>query len=344
MDAHAHRPHRGIHYTSDTALVWRRRGRGTGFEYLDESGKPLSANEVERIQHLVIPPAWSDVRIAPDEKSHIQAVGFDAKGRKQYIYHPDWLAYNQQHKFDSMVRFGEVLPVLRAQVAADMRQHTLNQTRMIATIVWLLEHTFIRIGNVEYQKENDSYGLTTLREKHVSVKGNTVTLSFRGKSGVHHEYDISHPRIAQTIKQCIELPGYELFRYMSDAGTRDVVDSRDVNEYLQQVTGESMTAKDFRTWGGTTMAGESLYTLGTGPEPHSTEDALIQTVKHVSEHLGNTTTVCRKYYIHPKVLSSYEANMLVPHFQEVYKKYRRTQPTAFSPSEQATWTLIQMGK
>lgn len=309
---------------------------------MDKDDKPLKAKEVERIKKLAIPPAWTDVQICPDEKGHVQAVGLDAKERKQYIYHPDWVSYNQKHKFDSMIRFGEVLPILRNQVAADMRQHRLTRERILATIVWLLEHTFIRIGNKAYEKNNKSYGLTTLRGKHVEVEGNKVKFNFKGKSGVYHQHDIYHPRIAQTIKECIELPGYKLFNYLDENEQHQLIDSRDVNEYLQQVTGESLSAKDFRTWGGTTLAGDTLYQLGSSEEEVSNQDAFTQTVERVSDHLGNTVNVCKKYYIHPKIFSSYEKNKLVPHFEKVHKTHRH-KPGKLSPSEKATWTLIQVG-
>ncbi|MEN8253038.1 MAG: DNA topoisomerase IB [Patescibacteria group bacterium] len=337
-----HRIYKGIHYVSDKKLNWKRRKRGTGFQYLDKEDKPLREKEIERIKKLSIPPAWVEVQICPDEKGHIQAVGFDAKQRKQYIYHPDWILYNQKHKFDSMIRFGEVLPVLRDQVAAHMRQHSLTRERILATIVWLLENTFIRIGNKAYAKDNKSYGLTTLREKHVEVEGNKVKFSFKGKSGVYHQHDISHPRIVQTIKQCIELPGYKLFNYLDDNDNRQRVDSKDVNEYLQSATGESMSAKDFRTWGGTTLAGDTLYQLGSFSEELSKQDAFSQTVDRVSDHLGNTTSVCKKYYIHPKIFSSYERKKLVPHFARIHKNHKRN-PGKLSPSEKAAWTLIQIG-
>lgn len=340
MSTTSHPVYRGIHYVSDKKLIWNRRKRGQGFEYLDENGKTLHEKEIERIKQLGIPPAWTDVRICPDEKGHLQATGLDAKERKQYIYHPDWVLYNQQHKFDYMVKFGEVLPTLREQIAADMRRHNLSRERMIATIVWLLEHTFIRIGNTVYEKENKSYGLTTLREKHMKVEGNTVKFSFKGKSGVYHHYDISHPRIVQTVKQCIELPGYKLFRYEDEQGEIRSVDSREVNEYMQGITGETLSAKDFRTWGGTVLAGDALYTIGSSEDEKAAEHIFTTVVDQVSEHLGNTAAVCRKYYIHPKVFESYSKNKLLPHFEKVYTTYHET-TGKLSPHEQAAWTLIQ---
>jgi len=335
-----HSVHKGIHYVSDKQLDWKRLRRGLGFSFLDKDNKVLSDQEIERIKILSIPPAWENVQICSDEKGHIQAIGFDEKGRKQYIYHPLWTQYNQEHKFDSMVKFGQVLPSLRAEVAAGMRQHSLSKERIIATVVWLLEHTFIRVGNEIYEKDNHSYGLTTLREKHVEAHGKKIEFSFKGKSGVHHHYDISHPRIVQTIKECIELPGYKVFHYYDDQDNLQVVDSKDINDYLKHVTGEDLSAKDFRTWGGTTLAGDSLSKLGSFGEKISLQEALAQTVEVVSNHLGNTASVCRKYYIHPKIFSSYEKNKLVPHFEEIYRRYKQ-KPGDLSPSERAVWTLIQ---
>ena len=325
-----------IKYVADTDLNWQRKGSGKGFHYLNKNGQPLRT-AIKRIEKLAIPPAWTAVRICPDEKGHIQAVGLDAKGRKQYIYHPDWVAHNQKHKFDQMVRFGEILPTLRQTVAGHMRQRQLNKQRILATVVWLLEHSFIRVGNKTYEKENQSYGLTTLRNKHVAVRGDKIKFSFKGKSGVYHELDISHPRVAQTIKECIELPGYEIFQYLDEEQQRQRVDSRDVNEYLQELTGEALSAKDFRTWGGTTLAGDLFYSLDQENREKEAQQVISEVVEQVADHLGNTTQVCRKYYIHPKIITSYETGKLQPHFKKVYA---RRKPNGLSLSEKATWLLL----
>lgn len=331
---------RGIRYVSDASLSWRREKKGDGFVYLNRLGRPVSPKDAERINKLIIPPAWTDVHICSDARGHIQAIGTDARGRKQYIYHPDWMAYNQKHKFDSLQQFGLILPTLRETVNGHMRQHTLTRERVLATVVWLLEHTFIRVGNKTYAKENQSYGLTTLRMKHVEVEGNTVSFSFKGKSHVYHELDVRHPRVAATIKKCIELPGYELFQYLDEDGQRHAIDSADVNEYLKTITGESLSAKDFRTWGGSTMAGDNLYQLGS-EEPEADPESIIrQTVKEVASHLGNTVAVCRKYYIHPRVIRSYEHHDLIPHFAKVYRA-EKSVPEGLMPEEYAMLTLIQ---
>ena len=205
---------RSLHYVSDKDLVWRRIKSGEGFRFVNRLGHPLHTKDAARVKALVIPPAWEEVHISPDPNGHIQATGVDDKGRTQYIYHPSWIAYNQQHKFESLKKFGEVLPTVREVIASHMRQHELTRERVLATVVWLLENTFIRVGNKEYADENQSYGLTTMRTKHVDVEGNTIKFSFKGKSHVYHELDIAHPRVAATIKECIELPGYQIFKYI----------------------------------------------------------------------------------------------------------------------------------
>lgn len=310
---------RGIRYVTDSALVWKRQKQGPGFRYLNRLSRPLSTKDQERIQQFRIPPAWEDVRICADPNGHIQVTGLDSKGRKQYIYHPKWVEYTQRNKFESLQKFGEVLPTLRETIAGHMRQHNLTRERVLATVVWLLENTFIRIGNKTYAKENQSYGLTTLRTKHVEVTGNKISFSFKGKSHVYHEKDVRHPRVAATIKQCIELPGYEIFKYFDDDGRKRLVDSGEVNDYLKEISGEDFSAKDFRTWGGTTLAGDTLYQLGSAEEALSPEKAIVEAIREVSEHLGNTVAVCRQYYVHPRVIESHEKELLVPHFQEIYQ-------------------------
>lgn len=329
---------RGLHYITDRSLSWRRVKHGDSFGYVNRLGLHLNPKDVERIKSLVIPPAWVDVKISSDKNGHIQAIGVDAKGRKQYIYHPLWIEFNQKNKFNSLKKFGEILPTLRETVNGHMRQHTLTRERVLATVVWLLEHTFIRIGNQEYAKENQSYGLTTLRNKHVDVVGNTVTFSFKGKSHVYHELDIHHHRVAETIKACIELPGYQLFQYVDESGNRRKIDSADVNEYLKQITGEDLSAKDFRTWGGTTLAGDTLYKLGSSSDELPVEKAVVEAVKSVSEQLGNTAAVCRAYYIHPTIISSYEKNILVPHFEKMY--HRQNLPEGLTAPELAVLDLL----
>jgi DNA topoisomerase-1 len=332
------KPH-GLRYVSDQHLIWKRLKKGKYFRYVNKLGQPISSADQARIEKLVIPPAWRNVRLSPSHNGHILAVGFDAKGRKQYIYHPQWVAHNQQHKFDSLKKFGEILPTLRETVNGHMRQHDLTRERILATVVWLLEHTFIRVGNKTYAKENHSYGLTTMRTKHVDVKGQKVRFSFKGKSNVYHELAISNPRVAATVKECIELPGYELFKYLDEDDYWWPIDSADVNEYLKTITGESLSAKDFRTWGGTTIAGDKLFQLGEPSEELPLEKAITQVVQEVSEHLGNTPAVCRQYYIHPQVIKSYEQDQLRAHFNQVYRAPSKI-PSGLTKEEFATLSLL----
>lgn len=330
---------RGVRYVSDTTFSWTRSVKQGRSVYVTKGGRVLKESDQERIKSLAIPPAWTDVRVSPDPQSHIQAVGVDVRGRKQYIYHQQWIEYNQKNKFDSLQRFGEVLPTLRETVAGHMRQHSLSRERILATMVWLLEHTFIRVGNKAYAKENQSYGLTTLRNKHLDIEGNTLTFSFKGKSNVYHQLSIKHPRVVSTIKKCIELPGYQVFQYLDDQGTRHSIDSADINRYLKEISGDDLSAKDFRTWGGTTLAGNTLYQLSTSEEELPVDRALVQAVKQVSRHLGNTVPVCRKYYIHPKVIKKHEQHTLVPHFQELAKE-KEAVPDGLSWEEYATLSLL----
>ncbi len=329
-----------IHYSKDTELTWHRVKKGKGFGFIGEKGKSVPKNAISRITGLAIPPAWTDVVISKDPMNYIQAIGIDAASRKQYIYHPEWVKKSQEHKFDQMVLFGERLPTLREAVSAHMREHSLTQNRVIATVIWLLEHTFIRVGNKTYAQENESYGLTTMREKHVEVEGNTVTFSFKGKSGVFHELGVTHPRIAKTIRECIELPGYELFQYLDDDNNRQVVDSADVNNYLQTHAGADFSAKDFRTWGGSVLAGDSLYQKGSATSPTDLKSNISEVVTQVSIHLGNTKKVCRTYYIHPVIITSYEKDILVPHFERSYKR-KSSKKLSLTPEEYATWSLIK---
>ncbi len=329
-----------LHYRKDIELPWRRVKRGEGFSFVNSEGKTVGKVDRKRILSLAIPPAWTEVEISAGPLSHIQATGIDARERKQYIYHPELVKHNQKHKFDQMVAFGECLPTLRAVVGGHMREHGLTRNRILATVVWLLEHTFIRIGNKIYADENESYGLTTMRNKHVDVDGNTVNFSFKGKSGVFHELGITHPRVAKTIKACIDLPGYELFQYLDEDKERQVIDSADVNDYLQIHAGSDFSAKDFRTWGGSVLAGESLYTKGEAPSKTELKKNISAAVATVAKHLRNTKTICRTYYIHPAIITAYEKNILIPHFKHAFSR-TSNKKLSLTAEEYATWSLIK---
>ncbi|HVT00613.1 MAG TPA: DNA topoisomerase IB [Patescibacteria group bacterium] len=309
-----------LSYTPDTKPGFSRKKKGTKFEYFDTKGKKINdSNVVARIDSLVIPPAWNEVWISPYKSGHLQARGFDDKNRKQYIYHPEWVKLSQENKFAKMVDFALSLPKLRQKIAYEIKQKELDRERIIATIIWLLEHTFIRVGNEEYSKENNSFGLTTLRNRHAKVRGDNIHFDFVGKSGVKASIEFSNPTIAKTIKECIELPGYELFQYIDDEGNRQVVDSRDVNEYLREITQDEFTAKDFRTWGATNLSARNLYRLGDADDEELIKKNITETIKEVAHHLNNTVSVCRTYYIHPRVVDSYSKRSLIPVFDKYAK-------------------------
>ena len=295
----------GLRHVSDDMPGITRRKRGKGFTYHDPDGAILNGNVRERIESLVIPPAWEDVWISPWKNGHIQATGRDEAGRKQYIYHEKWRQVRDEAKYYRMVAFGEALPDIRKQVDKDLRRRTLCREKVLALALYLLDATGIRVGNQEYAEENGSYGLTTLRKRHVEVNGSRLRIEFVGKSGVSHELEITDRRAARAIRLCEELPGYELFRYVDEDGERRKIDSEDVNDYLQEIAGRGFTAKDFRTWVGTVTAASKLSGIEEGMEELEIKKRLVEVVKEVAEELGNTPAVCRKHYIHPEVIRSF---------------------------------------
>ncbi|MFI4964384.1 MAG: DNA topoisomerase IB [Caulobacterales bacterium] len=298
-------------YVSDLDPGIRRRKAGHGFNYLDAAGKPVAGEPIlERIRKLAIPPAWTDVWIAPAERGHIQATGRDAKGRKQYRYHERWREVRDSGKYDRLIAFGHALPKLRRQVDRDLVRRGLPREKVLAAVIRVMEITLIRVGNEEYAKANKSFGLTTLRDRHARVGTDKAVFEFRGKSGKLHTTGFSDRRLARIVKACQDVPGQRLFQYLDDDGQRHAVESADVNAYLRDVLGEDFSAKDFRTWAGTLAAARALITL---PECAGTGDArknVVTCVKAVAGVLGNTPAVCRKAYIHPAVLEAYEAGTL----------------------------------
>lgn len=301
----------GLRYVSDQQPGYQRRRRGRGFAYYDWSGKVVTDAKLrQRFEQLVIPPAWHDVWICRQEDGHILAVGRDEAGRKQYIYHPEWARVRDQVKYSKLLHFGEALPEIRQRVAADLRQRKLTRTKVTALVIALMEQTFIRIGNDEYARHNDSYGLTTLQDDHVHFDHNTVIFEFRGKSGKEHEIALRDKRLATLVKVCQELPGQRLFQYYDEHGNLAALTSTDVNAYLREVTGFDFTAKDFRTWGGTIMAARLLHECGSAKSEREAKKQIVAAVKGVANALGNTPTVCRQSYIHPAILTAYERDQL----------------------------------
>ena len=306
----------GLVYITDDVPGIRRVRRGKGFSYVGLDGRPIrDPEELARFRALAIPPAWTQVWIAPDACAHLQATGRDAKGRKQYRYHPVWGEQRSQAKYTRLILFCQVLPAIRARVEQDLGQRGLPRTKVLATMVRLLELTYIRIGNEEYARENESFGLTTLRDGHTEISGARVRFHFRGKSGQHHDIEVRDRRLARIVKQCRDLPGQQLFQYVDDDGTLQQVDSGDVNDYLRAITGQEFTAKDFRTWGGTLLAARALKELGPQPSDRASQKSIVQAVGKVANMLGNRPATCRKYYVHPAIIDAYLDGSLFFAFQ-----------------------------
>ena len=302
----------GLRYVSDHQPGMRRLKAAKGFRYVDPSGRPVrDSDTLKRIRSLVIPPAWTDVWITTYPNGHLQATGRDARGRKQSRYHPRWREVRDETKYERMALFADALPRIRQRVEHDLALPGLPRAKVLATIIRLMETTHIRVGNTEYAKENGSYGLTTMRNRHVEVHGSRITFDFKGKSGVHHAIDLEDRRLARIIKRCEEIPGYELFQYLDHEGNHHTIDSHDVNEYLREITGEHFTAKDFRTWAGSVLAGELLRQIGPFQTATEAKKNVVQAITAVAVQLGNTPSVCRKCYVHPAVLEAYLSGRLM---------------------------------
>jgi DNA topoisomerase-1 len=296
----------GLRYVSDAQPGIGRKRSGKGFRYVDADGKPVRNNEtLQRIRSLVIPPAWTEVWICADSRGHLQATGRDARGRKQSRYHQRWRLVRDETKYERMLLFGTSLRVIRARLEEDLALHGLPRDKVLATIVRLMERTLIRVGNEEYARENKSYGLTTMRAKHVQVSGSTVVFRFRGKSGKLHTVGLEDRRIARIVRRCQDLPGHELFEYLDESGETRKIGSTDVNDYLRAVSGEDFTAKDFRTWAGTVLASMALREFEEYASETEAKKNVVEAIKAVARRLGNTPAVCRKCYVHPAVLECY---------------------------------------
>lgn len=299
-----------LRYVDDTRPGYTRRRLRGQFAYFDTRGQRIRDPAIiARINKLAIPPAYTDVWICPHVGGHLQATGRDARGRKQYRYHAEWRAFRDADKYGRLLAFGAVLPRVREAITAHLEAPGLSREKMLATVVYLLDVTLVRVGNAAYARDNRSYGLTTLRNRHVEVHGNTVRFQFRGKSGVEHDVSVSDPRLARIIRRCVDLPGQELFQYIDEAGDRRVVDSTDVNAYLQEIGGADFTAKDYRTWAGSVLALDLLRgrTLTNVTEARR---QVVEAVAAVAQRLGNTPAVCRKCYVHPAVVDAFLAGEL----------------------------------
>jgi DNA topoisomerase-1 len=295
-----------LRYVTDEEPGLRRRRAGRSFRILRADGSPVRDDAVlDRVRALAIPPAWTDVWICASADGHLQATGRDARGRKQYRYHPKWRSFRDRVKFSKLAQFGAALPRVRRQVARDLQQSNLTSERVLATVVWLLERTLVRVGNEEYAQANNSYGLTTLRNRHAKPSPNGIRLVFRGKSGKAHEVDLCDRRIIRVVRECRELPGALLFEYVDDDGLCRPVQSNDVNDYLRTASGVDATAKDFRTWRATSLAAALLADMPVPASERAARSGVAEAATIVSEALRNTPTVCRASYIHPTVIDLY---------------------------------------
>ncbi len=301
----------GLVYVSDTEPGITRRRAGKGFSFRAPDGQAIrDKDEVARLKSLAIPPAWADVWICPDPNGHIQATGRDARGRKQYRYHPRFREIRDSTKYEHMLEFAAVLPAIRARVDADMARRGMQREKVLATVVHLLETTMIRIGNADYAKQNRSHGLTTLRDRHVTFDGSEVRFRFKGKSGKDWDLGLRDRRVARIVRQSQDLPGQHLFQYLDGDGIRREVTSGDVNAYLREITGIDVTAKDFRTWTGTVLAALALAEYEKADSQAAAKRNVREAIERVAARLGNTPTICRKCYVHPQVIDSYLADEL----------------------------------
>lgn len=331
----------GLRYVSGCGPCIQRVRSGKSFRYTGPDGKALrDARHLERIRSLAIPPAWEKVWICPSPNGHLQAIGWDARGRKQYRYHPKYREVRDQAKFSRMLAFGAVLALIRKRVAEDLARRGLPKEKVLATVVRLLETTFIRVGNDEYARENESFGLTTMRNRHVRIEGARLNFHFRGKSGQDHTVELTDRRLARVVRECQELPGYELFEYVDESGQVNRVDSCDVNEYIREITGQDFTAKDFRTWAGTVIAVAELNACEKCESETAIKKTVAAAVKNVARRLGNRPATCRKYYIHPAILDAYADGSLFARMEQGEQQNAAYAGLGLRPEEYCVLVLI----
>ena len=301
----------GLKYSNDLLKGFSRVGEQGSFKFLDKRGNEITEEKVlQRINGLKIPPAWTEVWISPLAKGHLQATGKDAKGRKQYIYHQDWGKLRCETKFHRMKFFGSVLPAIREKVEKDLKIKELTKEKVLATVVGLLDHTLVRIGNRAYARDNKSFGLTTLRDRHMKAVGKDVMFEFVGKKGVKQQIKVTDSKLASIVKKCKDIPGYELFQYYDYNKNRHAIQSHDVNDYLKSITGEEISAKDFRTWGSSSYAIKLLLETELPNSQRQLKKSVNEIIKTVAEKLGNTATVCKKHYLHPIIVEAYNDNII----------------------------------
>ena len=332
----------GLKYVTDEKPGFGRKITKRGAVYLGLDGKPLrDPDQVARIKALAIPPAYTDVWICPDPDGHLQATGRDARGRKQYRYHPRWREVRDESKYGRMMTFAAALPEIRKRVDADLGRPGLPREKVLAAVIRLLETTLIRVGNEEYARTNKSFGLTTMRDRHVRVGGKSVRFEFKGKSGVRHEIDLADPKLAKVVGRCRDLPGQELFQYLDDDERPRTIDSADVNGYLREVSGRDFTAKDFRTWAGTVLASLALREFEAFDSEAQAKKNIVAAIEHVAGRLGNTPSVCRKCYVHPEVIGAYLDGSMLRTLKQRAEQELSAGLGALRPEEAAVVALLQ---
>ena len=331
-----------MRYVTDECPGLRRERCGRGFRYRTAEGRIIrDRHTLKRIGSLVIPPAWQEVWICPLGHGHLQATGRDERGRKQHLYHPRWREVRDQTKYDRVMEFARALPGIRKQLKRDLAREGLCREKVLATVVRLLEVSLIRVGNDEYARDNKSYGLTTMKNRHAKVRGAKIKFQFRGKSGKEHVVEVEDRRIARIVRACQELPGQELFQYVDDAGQKHDVGSGDVNDYLREVTGRDFTAKDFRTWAGTVSAACELQQLGPVELEEEARRNVVAAIKATAQSLGNTPAVCRNSYIHPAIIEAYLEGTLIPKLNERKGKTSSNSSTRLRPKEAAVLRFLK---
>jgi len=330
-------------YVTDSAPGIARRRKGKNFSYYIAEKKILDKNEIKRIKSLVLPPAWEDVWICALQNGHLQATGLDTKRRKQYRYHPDWNILRNHTKFYRLLDFGKVLPAIRLQLEKDLSSVALTEDKVLAAVVMLMERTNIRIGNNVYEKLYGSFGLTTLKDKHVEVKGHDIKFSFKGKKGIQHTISLKNKKLSAIVQQCKDIPGKELFQYYDDEGNRHTIDSGMVNEYLKKISGADFTAKDFRTWAGTVNAFLAFKETGFAETATETKKNIVEVLDKVAAQLGNTRTVCKKYYVHPVIITMYEDKSLEKYFKELEEIEVNDSKADLTSDEKIIMKILQNG-
>jgi len=332
----------GLRYVGDDRPGYTRKAKGDGFDYFDVEGKVIRDEQrLLRLKRLAIPPAWTEVWISPALNGHIQATGRDARGRKQYLYHERWREVRDENKYDRIIAFGNALPKIRRRVAKDLKLSGLPRNKVLATVVQLLERTFIRIGNEEYARDNKSFGLTTMKDRHVEVKGSKLRFRFRGKSGREHEVDVTDRRIAKIISKLQDLPGQDLFQYVDDNGEVCEISSQDVNAYLREITDEDFSAKDFRTWAGTVLTAIALKAQEKFETKKQAKSNITTAIKAVAAILGNTPAICRKCYVHPEIFENYLDQKSIDGLKQMTEEALEKEDVDLRSSEKAVLRFLE---